>query len=78
MGRRVPRVAQHRRCGEVVTQLPPFVAAMADELRRLPCRDHKAAHCPKCSPLAQYDAYVALEKARAAIVQEPRRQEAET
>jgi hypothetical protein len=58
--------------------LPPFVAAMAEELRRLPCRRHTTTECPRCDALSQYDAYVALEAARAAIVQEPRRQEAET
>jgi hypothetical protein len=42
-----------------VTQLPAFVSALADELRRLPCRvDHDKQQCKKCQALAEYDAFI--------------------
>jgi hypothetical protein len=49
--------------------LPPFVAAMAEELRRLPCRvDHDKAECKRCTAIKAHDEYV---KAYREIVQVP-------
>lgn len=63
--------------------LPPFVAKLAAALRNMPCtckapdewpifqKADKARKCARCEALEMHDAHVA-------IVQEPRRQEAET
>jgi hypothetical protein len=43
--------------------LEEIAADMAAELRRLHCRKHTDAHCPRCTPVSEFDAWLERQKA---------------